>query len=142
MSEAVFEGVSDRATHVVTVPPTQRGRDTQEDRDLVPLRTAERVSDQVGGQIPVLERESFAFASSRLLTWLVGCVRTHDRGRIGCMREHGLPSLRSAHAAEMGADEGNDLLVVEAIAAGQLRSVAVLLFRRRRKVLTRGHLSP
>jgi hypothetical protein len=68
-------------------------------------------------QVPILEREDLPFSPRRFLPRLVRCVGGVGGVRVGGVGEDGSAGLGRTDAAEVGADEGDDFLVVEAVAA-------------------------
>lgn len=110
-------GQGSEGTHIVAIPPTERCRHAQQHRDLLPFGTPERVANQVRREVAVLEREHLALAARRLLPRHVRAVRARDGRRIDRVGQDGLASLIAPQAAEVGADERDDLLVVQAVAA-------------------------
>lgn len=106
---------NERATHIITISAREGARNREKHRDLLPLRTSQRVPHEMSRQVAILERESVALSPRGLLPRRMRMRRLGILARRSDVGKDGLPGLSPSDAVEVGADEGDNLVVVEAV---------------------------
>ena len=99
---------------IIPVPPTHRGRNTQQDRHLLVVGSSERVADEVSTEVRVFEGIDGAFSARGGLARGVG-EGGGERGRGGEVREDGGARLGTSDAGEVRSYERDNLFVVESV---------------------------